>query len=210
MSSDVTDRALSAPLLWKRRRAASSASTPLGVHTGDSDEQLLARVQQRDREALSELYDRYADLAFAIAFRILRDRGESEDLVQEIFLKLFGTTLSFDAEKGSARTWIVQFIYRRAFNRRVYLARRHFYGGTNLDDPKNAIPEGETKDLEDQIADKVTAKLLVDAFEGLSEQQRTAIEMHIFQGASLREISEHTGESVDNIRHHYYRGLDRL
>jgi RNA polymerase sigma-70 factor (ECF subfamily) len=201
MGSDVTQPALSSPLLWKQSKTASRATTRLSVHTGDSDEQLLARAQLRDREALAELFDRYADLAFAIAFRILRDRGEAEDLVQDIFLKLFRTPHSFDPEKGSARTWVVQFIYRRAFNRRTYLIRRHFYAGTDVEDPKNTLKEGETVDPEEQIADKVTAKQLVAAFEELTEQQRTAIEMHIFQGASIREISERTGESVENVRH---------
>jgi RNA polymerase sigma-70 factor (ECF subfamily) len=131
-------------------------------------------------------------------------------LVQEIFLKLFGTKHAFDAEKGSARTWIVQFIYRRALNRRIYLVRRHFYVGTDLKDGKNALQEGASLNLEDQIADQVTARQLMAAVEELTEQQRLTIEMHIFQGASLREISQHTGESVENIRHHYYRGLNHL
>ena len=211
MSSDATDRALSAPLLlWKRSKTESSDTTQLDVPKDNTDDLLLARTQIGDREALSELFDRYADLAFAIALRILRDRAEAEDLVQDIFLKLFEANHSFDPCRGSARTWIVQFIYRRAFNRRVYLARRHFYVGTDLGDPKNAKQEGAILDLEDEMAVQVTAMQLVAALDELSEQQKTAIQMHIFQGATLREISEETGETVENTRHHYYRGLDRL
>jgi RNA polymerase sigma-70 factor, ECF subfamily len=159
---------------------------------------------------LSELFNRYADLAFVISLRVLRDRAEAEDLVQDVFLKLFGKNNSFDPDRGSARTWIVQFIYRRALNRRVYLARRHFYVGTDLEDSKNAKQEGAIPNLEDEIAAQVTARQLVAALEELTEQQRTTIEMHIFQGASLREVSQKMGETVENTRHHYYRGLDRL
>lgn len=211
MSSDATERALSAPLLlWKRSKTATSDSTHLDVQKDDTDERLLARTRDGDREALSDLFNRYADLALVISLRILRDRAEAEDLVQDIFLKLFGTNNSFESEKGSARNWIVQFIYRRAFNRRVYLARRHFYSGTDLEDSKNARQEGALLDLENEIAAQVTARQLVAALEELTEQQRTTIERHIFQGATLREISEETGETVENTRHHYYRGLDRL
>lgn len=211
MSSDATDRALPAPLLIRKRsKTVRSDSTEHDLLAGDTDELLLARTQLHDREALSKLFDRYADLAFVIAYRILRDHAEAEDLVQDVFLKLFGISNSFDPAKGSARTWIVQFIYRRAFNRRVFLVRRHFYAGTKLEDPKNAKQEGAILNLQDEIEAQVTARQLLCAFEELTEQQRTAIEMHIFEGATLREISERTGETVDNTRHHYYRGLNRL
>jgi RNA polymerase sigma-70 factor (ECF subfamily) len=180
------------------------------VQHRDSDEELLARTQVSDSTALAELFDRYADLAFVISFRILRDRAEAEDLAQDIFLRLFGTTQSFDSSKGSARTWLVQFIYRRALNRRVYLARRHFYDDTILSDEANGVQDATPNTLEDEVAVQLTVDRLLGAFDVLTGPQRNAIRMHIFEGASLREISEETGDSVKNTRHHYYRGLERL
>lgn len=188
----------------------NSDSTSELVHANDTDEELLARTQVFDREALSELFTRYADLAFSISFRILRNRAEAEDLTQDIFFRLSGTKQSFDSAKGSARTWIVQFIYRRALNRRVYLARRHFYDDTDLADATDAKQERALVTLEDEMAAQLTVNRLVAAFEELTGPQRNVIKMHIFEGASLREVSEETGESLENTRHHYYRGLDRL
>ncbi len=175
-----------------------------------SDEELLARTQVSDSAALAELFDRYADLAFAISYRILRDRAEAEDLAQDIFVRLFGTTQSFDSNKGSARTWLVQFIYRRALNRRVYLTRRHFYDEGILPDETDGGQNVAPDKLLDEVAAQVTVDRLLAAFDTLTGPQRHAVRMHIFEGASLREISEETGESVKNIRHHYYRGIERL
>jgi RNA polymerase sigma-70 factor, ECF subfamily len=83
-----------------------------------SDEELLARVQTKDYDAVGILFDRYARLFRGIAYRILGDRGEAEDMVQEIFLRLCQKSNTFDPAKGSARTWMVQFAYRRSFDRR--------------------------------------------------------------------------------------------
>jgi RNA polymerase sigma-70 factor, ECF subfamily len=58
------------------------------------------------------------------------DCGVGVDLVQEVFLCLHSRENTLDASKGSARTWLVQMVYRRAFDRRAYLHRRQFYNGT--------------------------------------------------------------------------------
>jgi RNA polymerase sigma-70 factor (ECF subfamily) len=105
------------------------------------DEELLARVQKKDYEAVGVLFDRYTRLFVGIAYRILRDRGEAEDMVQEIFLRLCQKSNTFDPAKGSARTWMVQFVYRRSFDRRSYLTRRFFYGGTEIERLKNTLQE---------------------------------------------------------------------
>jgi RNA polymerase sigma-70 factor (ECF subfamily) len=85
------------------------------------DEELLARVQKKDYEAVGVLFDRYTRLFVGIAYRILRDRGEAEDMVQEIFLRLCQKSNTFDPAKGSARTWMVQFVYRRSFDPKIFL-----------------------------------------------------------------------------------------
>src|ERR1700722_15435861 len=89
--------------------------------TTSSDEELLARVQKKDYDAVGVLFDRYARLFLGVAYRILADRGEAEDKVQEIFLRLCQKSNTFDPAKGSVRTWMGQFAYRRSFDRRSYL-----------------------------------------------------------------------------------------
>jgi RNA polymerase sigma-70 factor, ECF subfamily len=204
---DVTERAFTLPLLRERRPPAqeSAESTAPSVC---KEEELLERIQLRDEQALLTLFRLYNRLAFSIGCRILRDEGEAEDLVQDIFLRLHRGDCSFDSTKGSARTWFVQMVYRRAFDRRVYLKRRQFYSGTDITDHANAIA-GE-RNLEEDVIDRLAAQQLRSAFDELSARQRKTLELFFFEGLKLKEIAERLGEDVPNIRHHYYRGLERL
>jgi len=205
VSSGATDQRL-APLLVMRRRARIVTAPAPALEL--SDETLVLQAQQGDRAALGLLFDRYASLVLGIGFRTLRVRGEAEDLVQEVFLSLCEKVRGFDPSKGSGRTWIVQIAYRRAFDRRAYLFRRKFYDGTELGHILNTL-QAEAR-YEEQIADLLTGEQLHAAFEELSEKQRATLEMYFFEGLDLREIGRRLAETLENTRHFYYRGLDRL
>jgi len=94
--------------------------------TTPGDEELLARVQKKDYDAVGVLFDRYARLFLGVSYRILANRVEAEDMVQKVFLRLCQKSNTFDPAEGSVRTWMVQFAYRRSFDRRSYLRRRFF------------------------------------------------------------------------------------
>jgi len=173
-----------------------------------SDEYLVLRMEKGDRHAVELLFDRYSTLVFGIGLRILHDRGEAEDFVQDVFLRLFESVKGFDPSKGSGRTWIVQIAYRRAFDRNGYLTKRRFYDGTDFEQIQNTL-QAETA-VENRIADLLTGEQLHAAFEELGEKQRTTLEMFFFEGLDLRQISERLGETLENTRHFYYRGLERL
>jgi RNA polymerase sigma-70 factor (ECF subfamily) len=168
----------------------------------------LLRAEAGDRTAAAILFERFSDLILGIGVKILRDRGEAEDLVQDFFLSLFAKIKGFDPAKGSGRNWIIQIAYRRAFDRRTYLSKREFYGGTDLQRVENTLEDDSR--LEEQVTDSVTGEQLHAAFEELAERHRATLEMYFFEGLDLREISERLGETLENTRHFYYRGLDRL
>src|ERR1700733_2200028 len=153
----------------RRRVSAASEEEVSPGQAAPSDEELLARVQKKDYDAVGVLFDRYARLFLGVAYRILKDRGEAEDMVQEIFLRLCQKSNTFDPAKGSARTWMVQFAYRRSFDRRSYLTRRFFYGGTEIERLKNTL-QGATG-LEDQISARLTGEQLRAAFEELGDKE---------------------------------------
>lgn len=188
-----------------RREGAASATVPPVSLT---DEDLMLRVETGDAAAATVLFDRYADLVLGIGVRILHDRGEAEDLVQDVFLGLVQKVRGFDPSKGTGRTWLVQIAYRRAFDRRAYLTRRSFYDGTDVDHIQNTL-QGH-RDSEAQVVDLLTGKQLHAAFEELNDKQRATLEMYFFDGLELRDISEALGETLENTRHFYYRGLERL
>jgi RNA polymerase sigma-70 factor (ECF subfamily) len=188
--------------------SASSAPEPADIAAPISDEELLARLADGHEEALLALFQRYNRLVFSIGCRILKDEGEAEDLVQEVFMRLRTEQASFNPAKGSARTWMVQVFYRRAFDRRAYLARRHFYNGTELVEETKALVGA--RNLEADVIDRLTTLELRSAFDQLTERQKVTLELCFFEGMKLGEIAERTGEDLSNVRHHYYRGLERL
>jgi len=175
-----------------------------------SDEVLLARLKQEDKAALGILFHRYARLLQAVTQRILRDASEAEDLVQELFLHIEQKCGVFDSSKSSARSWIVQIAYLRAFDRRRYLATRNFYKNeeVNADDrPCRSMMALE----HDYSAESVYGRNgLTKVLGALSDDQRETLRLHFFEGYTLAEISTALGQPIGNIRHHYYRGLDKL
>jgi RNA polymerase sigma-70 factor (ECF subfamily) len=194
--------------LQHHTRTVAVEQPALFAQTFLSDSELIAGIQERDCDALSVLFDRYARLVFTISFRIVKNYSEAEDLVQEIFLHIYENCKRFDPEKGAGRTWIVQIAYCRAFDRRAYLNRRSFYAGTNIADHENTLKEAVS--FEDRISAYVTGTKIRQSFEELNEKQRVTLELYFFEGYTLREIADRIGETLENTRHFYYRGMERL
>jgi RNA polymerase sigma-70 factor (ECF subfamily) len=173
-----------------------------------SDEQLLALCQSGDTDGLATLFDRYARLVLSIAVRTLKDQAEAEDLLQDIFLHIHEKSRNFDPTRGMARSWIIHVTYCMAIDRRAHLARRAFYSGTEISELQDTLKE-ETR-LEDRVSAQLSGEQVRREFDQLTEKQRETLELFFFEGLTFREISEQLGETVENIRHHYYRGMERL
>ena len=175
-----------------------------------SDEVLLAEVCLGSREALAILFRRYARLVRGIALRVLSDGSEADDLVQDVFLLLHRLCRTFDGSKGSAQHWILQMAYRRAISRRRYLSSRHFYTQVELDDQSFQVAEpqsGHSVHPNDQILAELDLQKM---FGTLSEDQHRTLRLHFIEGYTLDEIAKMLGQTKGNIRHHSFRGLERL
>jgi RNA polymerase sigma-70 factor (ECF subfamily) len=179
-------------------------SVPISA-TELADEAVMGRIQQGDREALGILFERYSRLVFGICARILRDGSEAQELVQDIFLYVFKKGQKFDPSKSSLRSWLVQVVYCRAFDRRDYLKYRRFYDYTNIEDVTDSIASKES--LEDGVTARAMVRRLLSE---LSERQRLTLELFFFEGHTLQEISVRLDESLANTRNYYYRGLQKL
>lgn len=186
---------------------------PVSAHPqrcGLTDEVLLTEIQTGNPEALSCLFERYARLVRAVSRRILKSRAEADDLVQELFLFIQRKAGTFDSSRGSARSWIVQMAYQRAIERRRYLAARHFYAQAALQSEVESVVSKPT--IEDDYSPETVfgRNGLQKVFAELSEDQRETLRLYFFEGQTLAEVSRTLGQSVGNVRHHYYRALDKL
>jgi RNA polymerase sigma-70 factor, ECF subfamily len=192
----------------KSSDVAGSSSAP-----SPSDEIVMREICDGSKEALSLLFRRYARIVRGVAYKVLRDSSEAEDLLQDIFLLVHRLCGTFDSSKGPARFWILQMTYRRAISRRRYLTSRHFYTRMDLDEAANQLSDPLTKSGRfghaiDGVLDQ--RQVLQSWFAELSESQRQTLHLFFFEGCTFEEIAAKLGQTVGNARNHYYRGLDKL
>jgi RNA polymerase sigma-70 factor (ECF subfamily) len=173
---------------------------------GISDEILMAHISAGHGDALTVLFDRHHRMVFQIALKILRDAGEAEEVLQNVFLEIYKAAAQFDPAKGSTKGWIVQYAYHRSINRRQHLTTRKFYATTEISEFHESLLSREIGSL----ASHETAQLVKQALNILNGTQRRVLEMAYFEGMTMQDIAETTGDSLGNVRHHYYRGLKKL
>jgi RNA polymerase sigma-70 factor (ECF subfamily) len=198
--------------LSKEREAADAIYKDRSVYSEEpSDEALIAQICREDRDALGLLFRRYARLVHSIGKKILRDAAEAEDFVQELFLHLFRKAHLYDASKGPARGWIVQTSYYQALHRRAHLSARPHYGSTEFDEMEPGDVTAPAMAGYDRSGEGLFGRARwQELIECLTEDQWETFRLHFYEGHSFAEISEITKQSVANVRHHFYRGLDRL
>jgi len=166
-------------------------------------------LRQGQPNALSLLFDRHYRLVFSVALRILRDHGEAEDLMQEVFLEIYRKAGQFDPSKGSAKTWILQYAYHRSLNRQRYLNLRSFYDGRAASEMDEwELPQNST--AWNGLTYHEWARVIEKGLEKLSERERQTLDLVYFQGFVLKEVAVQMNEPLPNVRNYYYRGLKKL
>jgi RNA polymerase sigma-70 factor, ECF subfamily len=167
--------------------------TPQGT-TGEAttDWSLLARIGQKDEQALSALYDRYSGLVYSEAKRILRDTGAAEEILQDLFYQVWRTSERFDPAKGSLAGWLLV----AARNRAISKLRRKTGISEELDENSVSLNvDVESRAAQSLLLDKVKAVM-----GNLPEGQREALECAYFEGMSHSEIAEKTGQPLGTVK----------
>jgi RNA polymerase sigma-70 factor, ECF subfamily len=173
-----------------------------------SDEALMAHLQAGHGDALAVLFDRYHRLVISVALRILRDKGEAEDVMQAVFLEIYNVAAQFNPALGTTKAWVMRCACHRSINRKQYLKARSFYDQAQSSDLVSAArPEAS---FGQALALPEIRNLVGQGLKTLNEPQRRTLEMAYFEGMTFREIAAKTGETLVNVRHHYYRGLTNL
>lgn len=171
-----------------------------------SDEQLIQEMHAGNTDAFAVIFKRYHRLVHLVALRVLRDAGEAEDLTQAVFLEIYRKLGQFDPARGSLKVWLLQHAQSRSVNRRNYLLVRQFHNQVEL----AALEEERGLWSPRRRPVQETSQVTNEVLSVLPEAQRETIEMYFFEGLSLKEIAQRRDETFSNVRHHYYRGLERL
>jgi RNA polymerase sigma-70 factor, ECF subfamily len=172
------------------------------------DEEVMACLQKGQSDALAVLFDRYQKLVLSIALKIVRDPGEAEDVTQTVFLDIYRAAAQFDPSKGNTKVWLMQYAYHRAINRRQHLNSRDFYNNKEIEEALESRPSETHTTF--RLSSEDTKQLVRQSMAALSATQRSVIEMACYEGLTMREIADRSGDSFVNVRHHYYRGLQKL
>lgn len=155
------------------------------------DLRLVARIRAGDQSAMSELYDRYARVVYAVALRVLQDASAAEDVLQDIFLQLWRKPDAFDASRGSLGAWLAVICRHRAIDR---LRKRR----PEVDIEDCVIAGGP--DLSDEAERGLMVEKVRAVLAEMNPGQRNALELAYFQGLTHTEIAQKTGEPLGTIK----------
>jgi RNA polymerase sigma-70 factor (ECF subfamily) len=172
-----------------------------------SDEDLLARLIDRDTDAFATLYDRHSRMAFGLAYRMLGDASAAEDVVQEAFLSVWRQADTFRPGRAAARTWLLSIVHHRAVDRLRRMDSREVVEAT-MDEPPDRADE--RTDVEQEVAALVEAQQVRSALGVLPPDQRRAIELAYFGGHSHGEIARMLGIPTGTVKSRLRIGLEKL
>jgi RNA polymerase sigma-70 factor, ECF subfamily len=171
---------------------------PIGTHgrsldsgSSSGDVSLLERVRHADQGAMAEVFDRYGKLVYSVALRVLKDPGQAEDIMQEIFLQVWRRPEQFAENRGSLGGWLVVLARNRAIDA---LRRKKPSDSTEdivLASPGNLASEAEHSALVEKVR-KVLASL--------PPEQQKSMELAFFEGLSHSEIAQRTGDPLGTVK----------
>jgi len=171
-----------------------------------SDAPLLDRIARGDSDALGALYDRHAPRVLGLTTRILSDREEAEDVLQEVFLQVWRAPGRFEASRGSALTWLLVLARSRAIDRLRALRRR----GRDRHVEIGAAEVPAPGDLERDTQTSQEADTVRRVLAGLPADQRRALELAYFEGYTQSEIAALTGAPLGTVKTRLRQGMMKL
>jgi len=170
-----------------------------------SDAQLVVAIGRFHQDALAEVYRRHAGAAFGLSRRIVTDRLLAEEVVQEVFLRIWNEPEKFDPARGSLRSYLLAQTHGRSVDVvRSESARR----GREVRAARRTADSGY--DLEREVYDLTLAEQVRDALDDLADGERAAIELAYFGGHTYREVAALLGEPEGTIKSRIRSGLGRL
>ena len=170
-----------------------------------TDHELIDRIIKRDKDALREIYSRFSQAVFNMAFRMLRDREDAEEVVQEIFLQVWNKAPTYDRARGAVSTWIINIARSRSIDKLRMLGKRDL--STEIDEEKLNSNTDFSRILENR---EEKDNVINRALSALPENQRAVIELVYFEGYTHTEASELLKVPVGTIKTRLRLGVLKL
>ena len=170
-----------------------------------SDAALVVAIGRWREDALAEVYRRHAGAAFGLASRLLNDRSTAEEVLQEVFLRLWNRPERFDAERGSLRSYLLAQTHGRSVDLlRSDTSRRRREERDARESP--AVSD----DIEREVIDLTVAEQVKEVVAGLPEDERKAVELAYFGGHTYRQVAVLLGAPEGTVKSRIRSGLRRM
>lgn len=170
-----------------------------------SDAALVVSIGRFQQDALAEAYRRHGGAVFGLAKRLLTDHARAEEIVQEVFVRLWNEPHRFDHERGTLRS----FLLANAHGRSVDLIRSEV--SRRRREERDAAETAEAGyDIAREVWDLALAGHVRDAMHTLHDRERSAIELAYFGGLTYREVADELGEAEGTVKSRIRSGLTKL
>jgi RNA polymerase sigma-70 factor (ECF subfamily) len=168
------------------------ASSPdVGRFNAAQDELLLGRIRARDHQAMTDLFDRFSSLVYSVALRILRDPGQAEDVMQDVFFNVWENPRLFVSGRGSLGAWLLVV----ARNRAIDALRRR-----KPSDPVDEVVLPAKTNLASEAESNFIMEKVRGVMNGLPPDQQKSLQLAFFEGLSHSEIAAQTGDPLGTVK----------
>jgi RNA polymerase sigma-70 factor, ECF subfamily len=198
--------------MMKRRLSSHHATNiRMGVASRErhylilADADLISLVES-DPEAFATLYDRHSRAAFSLAYKLMGERMAAEDLVQEVFLKIWRAARSYRSERGSVRTWILSIVRNRSIDQlRSHASRRRTQDKLEASAPRSQPSEAFAETWRNSRRDQVR-----EALEALPPEQSKILDLAYFSGCTHVEIAGLLNIPLGTVKGRMRLGIEKM
>ena len=175
------------------------------------DPKLVARVAKGDDHALSQLYDQSSTVLFSLALRILGNREETADVLQEIYLDVWRKIVRYDVGRGTPIAWLITLTRSRALDRLRTRGPRTFHQiRSSIEDARTSRGNDRNTSLFDSPTDQELRDLIRETWASLPQIQQQVVELAYYGGLSDTEISAQLNQPVEEVRTCIALGMSHL
>ena len=176
-----------------------------GKYTTVKENELLPEIAKKDRAAFDELYSRFSQVVYNLSFRVVKNKSDAEEVVQEVFVQIWRTAQKYDDSRGAVSTWIMNITRSRAIDktRKGKKTRNNI----SLDDTFMQFVSRKGFIVEDA---REKREIIQNALSAIPQEQRDVIETVYYNGLTHTEAAEKLDIPVGTVKTRLRLGIIKL